>query len=84
MSIQKQMEALARQAKDASRLMAKADGQTKDKALTVLAGLLESQAGDIARENARDIAAAEASGMDAAKLDRLRLTPKVLASMAKA
>lgn len=84
MSIQKQMEALAREAKAASRLMAKADGQSKDKALTVLAGLLESQAEDIARENARDIAAAEASGMDAAKLDRLRLTPKVLASMAKA
>ncbi|KAF0232860.1 MAG: putative Gamma-glutamyl phosphate, partial [Desulfovibrionaceae bacterium] len=84
MSIQKQMEALAREAKDASRLMAKADGHIKDKALTVLAGLLESQSEDIARENAKDIAAAEASGMDAAKLDRLRLTPKVLASMARA
>lgn len=84
MSIQKQMEALAREAKDASRLMAKADGRSKDKALVVLAGLLESESEAIARENARDIAAAEASGMDAAKLDRLRLTPKVLASMAKA
>ena len=84
MSIQKQMEALAREAKDASRLMAKADGQSKDKALVVLAGLLESESEAIARENAKDIAAAEASGMDAAKLDRLRLTPTVLASMAKA
>ncbi|MFP5223359.1 MAG: glutamate-5-semialdehyde dehydrogenase [Acidobacteriota bacterium] len=84
MSIQKQMEALAREAKDASRLMAKADGQAKDKALAVLAGLLESESEAIAGENAKDIAAAEASGMDAAKLDRLRLTPKVLASMAKA
>jgi glutamate-5-semialdehyde dehydrogenase len=84
MSIHEQVAALARQAKDASRLMAKAPGAAKDKALTILAGLLTSRADHIAQANAKDIEKAEASGMDSAKLDRLRLTPKVLASMAKA
>ncbi|GFK94281.1 Gamma-glutamyl phosphate reductase [Fundidesulfovibrio magnetotacticus] len=84
MNIQERMEALAREARQAARLMAKAPGRAKDAALTALAGLLESEAPAIAAENARDIAKAEASGMDAAKLDRLRLTPKVLASMAAA
>ncbi|WP_243364117.1 glutamate-5-semialdehyde dehydrogenase [Fundidesulfovibrio terrae] len=84
MSIHEQMAALARQAKDASRLMAKAPGAAKDKALAILAGLLESRADFIAEANAKDIAQAQSAGMDSAKLDRLRLTPKVLASMAKA
>ena len=84
MSIHEQMSALARQAREASRLMAKAPSAAKDKALTILAELLASRAGFITEANARDLAKAEASGMDAARLDRLRLTPKVLASMAKA
>ena len=84
MSIEQQMKELAAQARKASRLMAKAPGAAKDKALANLAGLLESRADFIAAENAKDVATAEAAGMDKAKLDRLRLTPKVLASMAKA
>jgi glutamate-5-semialdehyde dehydrogenase len=84
MSIHDQMKALAGQAKNASRFMAKAPGATKDKALTILAGLLETRTDFIAEANAKDIAKAESSGMDSAKLDRLRLSPKVLASMAKA
>ena len=84
MSIHEQMKALAGQAKNASRLMAKAPGAAKDKALTILAGLLHSRADFIAEANAKDLAKAESSGMDSAKLDRLRLSPQVLASMAKA
>ena len=84
MSIQEQMKTLAGQAKNASRLMAKAPGAAKDKALTILAGLLESRAEFIAEANAKDIAKARSEGMDSAKLDRLRLSPQVLASMAKA
>ena len=84
MSIHEQMVELAKKAKDASRLMAKAPSSAKDKALKAMAGLIESQKDFIAQANAKDIAKAEASGMDSAKLDRLRLTPKVLASMSKA
>jgi len=84
MNIHERMQALAKEAREASRLMAKAPGRVKDKALTVLAGLLESEAGAIAAENAKDIAKAQAAGMEAAKLDRLRLSPQVLASMARA
>lgn len=84
MSIQAQMQALAQAAKKASRRMATAGSRVKDQALEILATLLETETQAIAQANERDIALAKASGMDGAKLDRLRLTPKVLASMAEA
>ncbi|WP_243366618.1 glutamate-5-semialdehyde dehydrogenase [Fundidesulfovibrio soli] len=84
MNIQDQMTQLAAKAQAASRLMAKASPAAKNDALAALAGLLETRQDAIAAANARDIAKAEAAGMDSAKLDRLRLTPKVLASMAQA
>lgn len=84
MSIQEEMRALAAAAKAASRLMAKSDGAARDGALRILAELLTARASDIAAANDRDIKAAEASGMSPAKIDRLRLTPRVLSSMAAA
>jgi len=84
MNISEQMTGLARKAKEASRALAKAPGAQKDKALAVLAGLIESRAEGIAVANAKDLENAKAQGMDAAKLDRLKLSPRILASMAKA
>ena len=84
MDIQAQMTELAGAAKQASRDMAKASSQAKDRAIDILAGLLQSEAGMIFEANARDLEAAKASGMDAAKLDRLRLTPKVMDSLIEA
>jgi len=84
MNIQDQMTQLAARAQAASRLMAKAASSAKNAALEALAALLETRGEDISAANARDIAKAEAAGMDSAKLDRLRLTPRVLGSMAQA
>jgi len=84
MDIAQQMHDLAQKAKEASRAMAKAPGAVKDKVLLGLAGLLESRWEAIALANAKDVEAAKAHGMDAAKLDRLTLSPKTCASMAKA
>ncbi len=82
--MQEQMRELAAKAKQASRLMAKAPGAAKDAALSALAGLIESRTQELAQANAKDLEKAQAAGMDPAKLDRLRLSPAVLASMAKA
>ncbi len=82
--MQEQMRELAARAKQASRLMAKAPGAAKDAALSALAGLIESRTQELAQANAKDLEKAQAAGMDPAKLDRLRLSPAVLASMAKA
>ncbi|MGE4552446.1 MAG: glutamate-5-semialdehyde dehydrogenase, partial [Desulfovibrionaceae bacterium] len=72
---------IARRARAASRRLAAADGRAKDRALTVLAGLLESRREAIAAANAEDIAAAEARKLEAPKINRLRITDKVLAGM---
>jgi len=84
MDFQKEMTTLGRRAKAAARVMAGADSRAKDAALLALAGLLESEGAAIAAANARDLEAAEAAGMDAPRLDRLRLTDKVVAAMAQA
>lgn len=75
---------LAKRAKKASRLMAGADAAAKAGALRILADLLESGPEPVYEANARDLAAATAAGMDAPRLDRLRLTPSVMAAMARA
>lgn len=84
MSIQEQMAVLAAQAKRASRHMARAAGQDKDNALTILAGLIESEGAAVLSANAKDLEAARGAGMDQAKLDRLTLTARTMASMAAA
>jgi len=84
MDIAQEMHDLAHKAKEASRAMAKAPGAVKDKVLLGLAGLLESRWEAIALANARDVEEAKAHGMDAAKLDRLKLSAKTCAAMAKA
>ena len=73
-----------RKAREASRRMAAASPALKNQALETLAQLLESRADDIFAANAEDLAAAEAAGVDAPRMDRLRLTPAILADMAGA
>lgn len=78
------MRELARNVKTASRAMAAAEGATKDQVLETLAGLLEARESDIIAANAKDLEAARAAGMDEPKLDRLTITPAVVADMARA
>ncbi len=73
---------LGAQARVASARMAQSDAATRNAALLRLAALLRENASALATDNARDIARAEAAGLAAPMVDRLRLTPKVLDTVA--
>lgn len=79
--IRQDMQALGRQARAASRLMAAADTRAKNKALLATAGAIDAARSTLAEANARDLAAGRAKGLDAAMLDRLELTPKRIDAM---
>ena len=76
------MQALGLQAKTASALMAKARAATKNTALKALAARLRQAGPELADANARDVARAVEAGLSAPLVDRLRLTPKVLETVA--
>ena len=73
---------LGRRAKAASGALASASTADKDAALFAAADLLEERAGDLLAANQRDVEAAEAAGLEAGPLDRLRLTDARIAGMA--
>lgn len=73
---------LGRRAKAAARVLATTSTATKDAALLAAADLLVDRTDDILAANARDIARAEASGTSATVIDRLRLNPARVESMA--
>jgi glutamate-5-semialdehyde dehydrogenase len=68
-------EALARRARDASRLLGTIIGARKNAWLHHAASSLEKRAEEVLAANANDVAAAE-THLSAANLDRLRLTPE--------
>ena len=70
-------------ARAASAAMAAAPTAAKDAALRALARRLRAAGAPLAAANARDIAAAEAVGLAAPMVDRLRLTPKVIDTVAE-
>ena len=84
MGLREEVVSLAARVKGASVAMAKADTAAKDKALLVLADLLRQEQESLAAENRKDLDAAQAASMDAARLERLRLTPATVESMALA
>jgi glutamate-5-semialdehyde dehydrogenase len=73
---------LGRRARAASRVLATALGEKKDRWLHLAAAALESRSGEILEANARDVAAAGELGLSAAQTDRLRLTPDRLRAAA--
>ncbi|WP_295854669.1 glutamate-5-semialdehyde dehydrogenase [uncultured Xylophilus sp.] len=73
---------LGLQAKQASALMARADAATKNRALKALARRLRESVAPLAEANARDLARGEAAGLAGPMLDRLRLTPNVIETVA--
>ncbi|HSD61757.1 MAG TPA: glutamate-5-semialdehyde dehydrogenase [Burkholderiales bacterium] len=77
------MQSVGREARTASRLMAKADTRTKDRALVVMAEAIRRDADKLLAANATDVAAASEKGLDAAMVDRLTLTGKGVAGMAE-
>jgi glutamate-5-semialdehyde dehydrogenase len=77
------MQTLGLQAKTASALMARADAATKIRALKALARRLREAGPALETANRRDLDRATVAGLSAPMLDRLELTPKVLATVAE-
>jgi glutamate-5-semialdehyde dehydrogenase len=73
---------LGRRAKAASRILATTSTAAKDAALLAAADLLVERTDDILAANARDVARATDGGVAATVIDRLRLTPARIDSMA--
>jgi glutamate-5-semialdehyde dehydrogenase len=84
MDMVEQIREMAERAKQAGQALLKVSSSDKERALDVLAGLLEEHREAIFAANAMDIEAARAKGMDAARIDRLRLTDATIESMAEA
>jgi glutamate-5-semialdehyde dehydrogenase len=70
-------------AKEASRTLARLDSATRDAALEGIAAALEARVEEILDANLLDVRAGEESDTSAALLDRLRLTPERIATMAR-
>ncbi|MES2974468.1 MAG: aldehyde dehydrogenase family protein, partial [Pseudomonadota bacterium] len=83
LNISEYMQTLGLQARTASSLMAKADAATKNKALRLLAALLRANVQALETDNAKDIARATAAGLAAPMVDRLKLTPKIIETVAQ-
>jgi len=77
------MQSVGREARAASRLMAKAETAAKNLALTAMAAAIKRDEQKLLAANALDLQGAQAQGLDAALLDRLTLTSKGVASMAE-
>jgi glutamate-5-semialdehyde dehydrogenase len=69
------MTRLGEQARAASRLMARADTDSKNRALQAMAEAIDSRRDLLAKANRLDMENGRAKGLDAALLDRLELTP---------
>jgi len=74
---------LAKDARAASRGMARASTEQKNNALLTLARLIREQAPALRAANELDLAAARNAGLEAAMLDRLTLSDKGIESMAE-
>ena len=82
MDVQTYMHGVGRQARAASRAIARADTATRNRALEGMARAIEHDAQRLIDANARDLEAARRQKLDAAMIDRLTLTPRVIAAMA--
>lgn len=81
-NVAEHMQALGLQARAAAAQMAKASARAKNNALRALARRLREAGEPLAQANALDLSRAEAAGLSAPMVDRLRLTPKVLETVA--
>jgi len=78
-----QMTQLARQAKAASRNLARLTTAEKNACLLAMAQALEQNAGSLQQANALDMEVGARMGLSAAMLDRLKLDDKRIVAMAK-
>lgn len=83
MDVREYMESVGRRARVAAREIARANTGTKNKALHAIADALERERARLVAENAKDLEAGRAKGLDAAMLDRLAITDAGVAAMAE-
>ncbi len=83
LNVQEYTQTLGLQARQAAARMASASAATKNGALRALARLLRASVEALQAENAKDIARAMANGLSAPMVDRLKLTPKVIETVAE-
>ena len=81
--LQESVAQMGRAARIASRQMAAASTASKNQALLALARLLREPTAALQAANAQDIEAAQAAGLAEPMVDRLRLTDKVIATVAE-
>jgi glutamate-5-semialdehyde dehydrogenase len=81
-NIAEHMHSLGLQAREASARMAAATAATKATALRELAALLRSSIDTLQADNAKDLARATAAGLAEPMVDRLKLTPRIIETLA--
>ncbi|MDP1969125.1 MAG: glutamate-5-semialdehyde dehydrogenase [Burkholderiaceae bacterium] len=83
LNVAEYMQTLGLQGKAASAAMARSGTAARNLALRSLAALLRENAAALQADNARDLARATAAGLPAPMLDRLKLTPQAIATVAE-
>jgi len=83
MDVKAYMNDVGLRARAASRDIGRAETGAKNAALNAIADLIDAQARTLKQENARDLEAGRANGLDEALLDRLELTDARIAAMSE-
>jgi glutamate-5-semialdehyde dehydrogenase len=83
MDVSAHMAHLGASAREASRTMAAAPTRAKNQALLNLARLLREAGSPLSAANAQDLSAARAAGLAEPLVDRLKLSPAVIATVAE-
>jgi glutamate-5-semialdehyde dehydrogenase len=82
MDVSTYMHDVGRRARAAARAVARADTRTKNRALKEIAAAIERSRRQLLEANAKDVAEARRQRLEPAMIDRLTLTPGVIAAMA--
>ena len=83
MDVKQYMQTVGSQARAASRVVARADTNAKNKALLAMADAIERDVNKLALANHKDMEKAQKEGLDGALLDRLMLTKNTALGMAE-
>jgi glutamate-5-semialdehyde dehydrogenase len=81
--LEKIIDGIAANGRDASLLIQNQPSDSIDKALLAMAGYLESEKGRLQEENQKDLQAGRDKGLSPAMIDRLTLSDKAISSMVK-
>lgn len=83
MDLKREAKEMAKRARGVSLLLARLSTDTKNKALFEMADDLEKNQTFLIEENKKDLSAGEQAHLSSAMMDRLRMTPAVIHTMAK-